>query len=89
MKRPALTSILLGFIPFVAGCFSVSLWDRIHPIILGLPFNFFWLISWMILTPVCLWGAYRIETRRELVPERPQMGIPDAPVRDEPESGAA
>jgi hypothetical protein len=65
VKRPALSSILLGLIPFVAGCFSVSLWDRIRPMVFGLPFNFFWTILWMILTPVCLWGAYRIETRRE------------------------
>ncbi|MGA9883991.1 MAG: DUF3311 domain-containing protein [Candidatus Acidiferrales bacterium] len=65
MKRPSLRSILLGAIPFVATCFSVSLWDRIYPMVFGIPFNFFWVISWMVLTPVCLWGAYRIETRRE------------------------
>jgi hypothetical protein len=29
--------------------------------ILGLPFNFFWLISWLLLTPLCMWGAYRLE----------------------------
>jgi hypothetical protein len=45
-------------------CFSVSLWDRIEPMVLGLPFNLFWLMSWIVLTPVCLWGAYRIETAR-------------------------
>jgi hypothetical protein len=32
--------------------------------VLGLPFNFFWLISWLLLTPVCMWGAYRLEARR-------------------------
>lgn len=61
MRRPSLGALLVGLVPFVAVCFSVSLWDRIHPIILGLPFNFFWLILWMLLTSVCLWGAYRIE----------------------------
>ena len=66
MKRPSLISLLLGLIPFVASCFSISLWDRLYPIVFGIPFNFFWLISWMVLTPVCLYGAYRIETRREL-----------------------
>jgi len=39
----------------------VSLWDRVYPMILGLPFNFFWLISWLLLTPLCMWGAYRLE----------------------------
>ena len=63
-KRPSLGSILLGLIPFTAVCFSVSLWDRVYPMVLGLPFNFFWLISWLVLTPLCMWGAYRLETRR-------------------------
>ena len=61
MKRPSVGALLLGVIPFVAVCFSVSLWDRIHPIVFGLPFNFFWLILWILLTPVCLWGSYLLE----------------------------
>jgi len=60
MKRPAVGAILLGLIPFVAVCFSVSLWDRIDPIVFGLPFNFFWLILWLLLTPVCLFASYRL-----------------------------
>jgi hypothetical protein len=60
MKRPAVGAILLGLIPFVAVCFSVSLWDRIYPIIFGLPFNFFWLILWLLLTPICLFASYRL-----------------------------
>jgi hypothetical protein len=63
MTRPRLGSILLGSIPFAATCFSVPLWDRLDPIILGLPFNFFWLIAWLVLTPLCLWGAYVLEMR--------------------------
>lgn len=65
MKRPSLGAILLGLVPFVAVCFSVSLWDRINPTVFGLPFNFFWLIAWILLTPLCMWGAYRFELRRE------------------------
>jgi Protein of unknown function (DUF3311) len=61
MKRPSLGAILLGLIPFLAICFSVSLWDRVYPMVLGLPFNFFWLISWLLLTPICMWKAYRLE----------------------------
>lgn len=86
MRRPALSSILLGSIPFVAACFTVNLWDRIHPIVLGLPFNFFWTVSWMVLTPVCLWGAYRIETRRDLEAQR-EPGAPDPGVRGRVEGG--
>ena len=64
MKRPSLGAIVFGLIPFAATCFTVSLWDRIHPMVLGLPFNFFWLILWLFLTPLCMWGAYRLEEPR-------------------------
>lgn len=70
LRRPSLGALLFGFIPFCGACFSVSLWDRIYPIVLGLPFNLFWLISWLALTPLCMWGAYRLETRR--TPKSPE-----------------
>jgi len=63
VKRPSLGALLFGLIPFIAVCFSVSLWDRVYPTILGLPFNFLWLILWLFLTPLCMWGAYRLEMR--------------------------
>ena len=55
--------LLISSLPFLGTCFSVPLWDRIHPIVLGLPFNFFWLITWLLLTPLCLWASYRLEVR--------------------------
>ena len=64
MKRPSLGAVLLALIPFAATCFSVALWDRVFPIVFGLPFNFFWLILWLLLTPVFMWGAYRLEAPR-------------------------
>jgi uncharacterized protein DUF3311 len=64
VRKPALGAVLCGFIPFAGTCFSVSLWDRIEPRVLGLPFSFFWLISWLFLTPLCMWRAYRIEAKR-------------------------
>jgi hypothetical protein len=76
VKRPSLGAIFLGLIPFAATCFSVSLWDRVYPIVLGLPFNFFWLISWLLLTPLCMWGAYRLEAPG--IPERPRREKSDA-----------
>ena len=63
MKRPHVGSILLGLIPFIAICFTVGLWDRIYPMVFGLPFNFFWLIAWLVITPLCMWAAYRLEER--------------------------
>jgi len=32
--------------------------------VLGLPFNFFWLLAWIALTSVCMWIVYRIESGR-------------------------
>jgi hypothetical protein len=65
VKKPSLGALLLGLIPFAAMCFSVPLWDRIYPMVFGLPFNLFWLISWIGLTSVCMWIAYRVEARRK------------------------
>lgn len=69
MKRPSAGALFLSLVPFAAMCFSVSAWDRVHPMVFGLPFNIFWLISWIILTPACMWGVYRLETpRKDSVP---------------------
>jgi Protein of unknown function (DUF3311) len=66
VRKPTWPALLLGLIPFVGMCFTVSLWDRIHPFVAGLPFNLFWLILWILLTPLCLWGAYRFEKRPDI-----------------------
>ena len=64
MKPPSLKAILLGLVPFVAVCFSVPLWDRVYPTVFGLPFNMFWLVAWLLVTPLVMWGVYRIEAPR-------------------------
>ncbi len=56
---------LLGLIPFLAMCFSVALWDRIYPMIFGLPFSLAWLLCWIVLTSLCLAIAYRLKSARE------------------------
>jgi hypothetical protein len=61
VRTPSLGALALGAIPFAAMCFSVALWDRIEPMIFGLPFNLFWLILWILLTSCCMWGAYLLE----------------------------
>lgn len=60
MNRKNLLATLLASIPFLAICFSVPLWDRVYPLMFGLPFNLFWLIAWMPLTSLCMWGVYRL-----------------------------
>jgi Protein of unknown function (DUF3311) len=44
-------------------CFSVPLWDRIYPRILGLPFNLFWLSLWIVLSSACMELARRLERK--------------------------
>lgn len=63
-RRPSMGAVLLALIPCTAMCFTVPLWDRITPFVFGLPFNLFWLIGWILLTPLCMWGAYRLEAPR-------------------------
>jgi hypothetical protein len=54
----------LALVPFFGLCFSVSLWDRVTPVVMGLPFNLFWIIAWVFVTPALMALAYRIEKRR-------------------------
>jgi len=64
VKTPSIAALLVALIPFVAMCFSVPLWDRVDPMIFGLPFNFSWLIAWIVLTTLCMSIAYRLEAAR-------------------------
>jgi hypothetical protein len=63
VQRPSGKALLMGLVPFVAMCFSVPLWDRIYPRILGLPFNLFWLALWIVLSSACMELARRLERR--------------------------
>ena len=60
-RVPPVRALLLGVIPFVAMCFSVSLWDRVEPRIFGVPFNLAWLVGWIVISTGCLAVAYRID----------------------------
>jgi len=65
MKPTRVLSLILTAIPFIAVCFAVPLWDRVYPLVLGLPFNLFWLIAWIPLTSLCMWGVYRLGSWRD------------------------
>lgn len=64
-RKPRAGTLVLAFIPFVALCFTVPLWDRIDPMVLGLPFNLFWLIAWVVLSSLSLAIAHRRESGRD------------------------
>ena len=74
ITKPSLLALILGLIPFLAMCFSVSLWDRINPMVFGLPFNLFRLLAWIVLSTLCLWAAYRVEAARDRDQARKDAG---------------
>ncbi len=63
-ERPSTAALLMGLVPFIGMCFSVPLWDRIYPLVFGIPFNLFWLSLWIVLSSACMVYARRIEGRR-------------------------
>ncbi len=65
LRRPTLGALLLAVVPFLALCFTVPLWNRIHPVVLGIPFNLFWLILWIPLTTLCMWLVYTRDRKAE------------------------
>jgi hypothetical protein len=57
-------SVVLGSVPFLTLVLALPFVNRLRPVILGLPFILFWILSWILLTPVLLFAAYRLESRR-------------------------
>ncbi|MDD5563039.1 MAG: DUF3311 domain-containing protein [Thermoanaerobaculaceae bacterium] len=55
VPRGALVSALIPALALVAGLPFVN---RIEPVVLGLPFLLFWILGWVLLTPVFLAVAY-------------------------------
>jgi hypothetical protein len=77
LKRPSLGAIGIALVPYVAMCFTVAAWDRIYPMVFGLPFNFFWLLCWIVLTSACMLLVHRIEAPRRPKPDRcPNERVP-------------
>jgi hypothetical protein len=54
----------MALVPFGGMCFTVSLWDRVAPRVFGLPFNIFWILAWLALTPALMGIVYLREKRR-------------------------
>jgi len=63
MKKGTKYALILGAIPFVTLVFALPLVNRIKPVILGLPFLLFWILGWVLLTPLILFLAYTLERR--------------------------
>ncbi|MED2948748.1 DUF3311 domain-containing protein [Bacillus subtilis] len=61
MVKKALIVILI-LLPFVQLAF-LPLVNRIEPIIFNLPFFHFWLLLWIIITPLCSFGIYQMQKK--------------------------
>ncbi len=70
MQKGTRIALILGAIPFITMVFALPLVNRIEPIILGMPFLLFWLLAWVVLTPLILFAAYVFEKKYN----RPEEG---------------
>ena len=52
-------SLLWLAVPFVLFVAAIPLVNRVEPVILGLPFLFFWALLSVILSPAAIWMATR------------------------------
>ena len=59
MRKRLLSELCLCAVPVVATVFTVGLWDRTTPFVLGLPFNLFWVALWAVLISALLWYIER------------------------------
>ena len=63
MQKGTKYALLLGCIPFITLVFMLPLANRIEPVIFGLPFLLFWIVVWIVLTPLILLAAYLVERK--------------------------
>jgi len=54
-------ALVLGIIPWVAYVVISPAFNKPEPLILGMPPLMFWNTLWLILTSICLYGAYKLE----------------------------
>ena len=86
MKKGTRIALSLGAIPFLTLVFALPLVNRIEPVILGLPFLLFWILSWVALTPLILFVAYRMEKKYN-PPETEDTAPPEVGDSYQPETG--
>jgi hypothetical protein len=62
-KKGTKLALMFGAVPFLTLVLALPLVNRLDPVILGLPFLLFWILSWVILTPPLLFAAYLCERK--------------------------
>ncbi len=54
---------LLAIVSPVMLTVAVPLANRVEPRLFGFPFLLVWIFLWVAVTPLCLYGVYRLEKR--------------------------
>jgi hypothetical protein len=70
MQKGTRNALLLACVPFITLVFMLPVVNRTEPVILGLPFLLFWIVTWVFLTPFFLLGAYLLESKYNLPEEK-------------------
>lgn len=55
----------LFIIMLIGNILIIPFVNHIHPIILSMPFFLFWLLIWMIITPILTYFIYKIDNKRQ------------------------
>jgi hypothetical protein len=71
---------LLGFLPAIGMLGGLVFANRVRPMVLGLPFLFFWIATWVVATSLIMWVLLRLDraherstdARASTEPERPR-----------------
>jgi hypothetical protein len=56
-------SRVAAFVPALALVAGLPFVNRIEPVVLGLPFLLFWILAWVLATPLFLAAAYLLAVR--------------------------
>lgn len=59
MSKGTKRALLFAAVPFLTLVFCLPLVNRVRPMILGLPFLLFWIVFWVLMTPLALFLADR------------------------------
>lgn len=61
MKSRFWAWVFVLVIPVLAVVGAFPFYNRAEPFILGFPFIYFWIFSWVLLTPLCMFIGYKLD----------------------------
>jgi hypothetical protein len=56
---------LLGFFPTLGMLGGIVFVNRVRPLVLGLPFLFFWIAAWVVATSFIMWLILKLDRAHE------------------------